>query len=45
MKHFKTVKAVSLASEEELASVKGMSKASAKAVFEAFHGKNTVEED
>ncbi len=45
MKHFRTVKAVSLASKEELASVKGMSKASAKAVFEAFHGKNTVEED
>ncbi len=45
MKHFRTVKAVSLASEEELASVKGMSKASAKAVFEAFHGKNTDAED
>lgn len=45
MKHFKTVKAVSLASEEELASVKGMSKNAAKAVFEAFHGKNEVNED
>ncbi|MBQ4626010.1 MAG: excinuclease ABC subunit UvrC, partial [Clostridia bacterium] len=41
MKHFKTVKAVSLASEEELACVKGMSKNAAKAVFEAFHGKGT----
>ncbi len=43
LKHFKTVKAVSLASEDELASVKGMSKNAAKAVFEAFHGKNTEE--
>lgn len=45
MKHFKTVKAVSLASEEELAAVKGMNKNSAKAVFEAFHGKNPDNED
>lgn len=41
MKHFKTVTAVSNASEEELAKVKGMNKNSARAVFEAFHGKNT----
>ena len=41
MKHFKTVKAISLATEEELASVKGVSKNAAKSVFEAFHGKNT----
>lgn len=45
MKHFRTVKAVSLASEEELASVKGMSKNAAKAVFEAFHGKNEDNND
>ncbi len=45
LRHFKTVKAVSQASEEELASVKGMNKNAAKAVFEAFHGKNTHEED
>ncbi len=45
LKHFKTVKAVSQASEEELASVKGMNKNAAKAVFEAFHGKNIPEED
>ncbi len=45
MKHFRTVKAVSLASEEELAAVKGMSKNAAKAVFEAFHGKNSENED
>ncbi len=41
MKHFKTVKAISLATEEELATVKGISKNAAKSVFEAFHGKNT----
>ncbi len=41
MKHFKTVKAISLATEEELAAVKGISKNAAKSVFEAFHGKNT----
>ncbi len=45
LRHFKTVKAVSQASEEELAKVKGMNKNAAKAVFEAFHGKNTLEED
>ena len=35
------MKAVSEASEEELAAVRGMNKNAAKAVFEAFHGKNT----
>ncbi len=45
LKHFKTVKAVSQASEEELASVKGMNKNAAKAVFEAFHGQNTDKDD
>ena len=40
LKHFKTVKAVSEASIDELSAVKGMNKNSAKAVFEAFHGKN-----
>ena len=37
MKHFKTVRAISEATEEELSAVKGMSKAAAKAVYEAFH--------
>ncbi|MCQ2475144.1 MAG: excinuclease ABC subunit UvrC [Clostridia bacterium] len=37
LKHFKTVKAVSEASEQELAAVKGMNINSAKAVFKAFH--------
>lgn len=37
LKHFKTVKAVSEASEQELASVKGMNINSAKAVYNAFH--------
>ncbi|MBR5111866.1 MAG: excinuclease ABC subunit UvrC [Clostridia bacterium] len=37
MKHFKTVRAISKATEEELSAVKGMSKAAAKAVYEAFH--------
>ena len=41
LKHFRTVKAVSEASVDELAKVKGMNKNAAKAVFEAFHGKNT----
>lgn len=41
LKHFKTVKAVSQASIEELAAVKGMNQNAAKAVFEAFHGQNT----
>lgn len=45
LKHFKTVKAVSQASVDELAAVKGMNKNAAKAVFEAFHGKNTHDED
>jgi len=36
MKHFKTIKAMSQASEEEIASVKGMSKASAAALYKAF---------
>ena len=45
LKHFKTVKAVSTATEDELAAVKGMNKNAAKAVFEAFHGKNTPKED
>jgi len=43
MKHFKTLKAISQASEEELAAVKGMNKSAAKAVFEAFNGKNNPE--
>ncbi len=41
LKHFKTVKAVSQASVDELAAVKGMNKNAANAVFEAFHGKNS----
>ncbi len=45
LKHFKTVKAVSEASIDELSAVKGMNKNAAKAVFEAFHGKNTDTED
>ena len=45
LKHFKTVKAVSAATEDDLAAVKGMNKNAAKAVFEAFHGKNTPKED
>ncbi len=45
LKHFKTVKAVSQATEEELSAVKGMSKNAAKAVFEAFHGKNAHSEE
>ena len=40
LKHFKTVKAVSQATVDELSAVKGMSKNAATAVFEAFHGKN-----
>ena len=38
MKRFKTVKAISQASVEELASVKGMSVKSAQAVKKAFEG-------
>ena len=45
LKHFKTVKAVSQASVDELAAVKGMNKNAAAAVFEAFHGKNSHDED
>lgn len=45
LKHFKTVKAVSQASVDELAAVKGMNKNAANAVFEAFHGKNSHDED
>ncbi len=45
LKHFKTVKAVSQASIDELAAVKGMNKNAAKAVFEAFNGKNIHSED
>ena len=45
LKHFKTVKAVSQASIDDLSAVKGMNKNAAKAVFEAFHGKNTVKDD
>ena len=41
LKHFKTVKAVSQASEEELAKAPGMNKPAAKAVFEAFHPEKT----
>lgn len=36
LRHFKTIKAISQASEEELASVKGMNSTSAKSVFDAF---------
>ena len=45
LKHFKTVKAVSEASIDDLAAVKGMNKNAAKAVFEAFHGQNNVDEE
>ncbi len=45
LKHFKTVKAVSQASIDELAAVKGINKNAAQAVFEAFHGKNTDTDD
>lgn len=45
LKHFKTVKAVSQASVDELAAVKGMNKNAAAAVFEAFHGKNIHDGD
>ncbi|MGN0572451.1 MAG: excinuclease ABC subunit UvrC [Acutalibacteraceae bacterium] len=41
LKHFKTVKAVSQASVDELAAVKGMNITAAKAVFEAFHGQKS----
>ena len=37
MKHFKTLKAISQASVDEIAAVKGMSKKTAQSVFEAFH--------
>ena len=45
LKHFKTMKAISAATEAELTAVKGMNKNAAKAVFEAFHGKNNPEEE
>jgi len=45
LRHFRTVKAVSEASIDELAAVKGMNKNAAKAVFEAFHGQNNTDED
>ncbi len=38
LKHFKTAKAISEASEEELAAVKGISRAAAAAVFRYYHG-------
>ena len=41
LKHFKTVKAVSQASIDELAAVKGMNINAAKAVFEAFNGQKS----
>ena len=41
LKHFKTVKAVSQASEEELAKAPGMKNPAAKAVFEAFHSEKS----
>lgn len=41
LKHFKTVKAVSQASIDELAAIKGMNINAAKAVFEAFHGQKS----
>ena len=37
MKHFKTLKAISQASVDEIAAVKGMSRKTAQSVFEAFH--------
>lgn len=37
LRHFKTVKAISEASEEELAAVKGMNITAAKSVYAAFH--------
>lgn len=37
LKHFRTIKAISEATETELAAVKGMNKNAAKAVYEAFH--------
>lgn len=37
MKHFRTLRAVSEADEGQLLEVKGMSKAAAKAVYDAFH--------
>ena len=40
LKHFRTVKAISQASTEEIAAVKGMSKKTAQAVFDAFHPEN-----
>ncbi len=40
LKHFKTVKAISQASAEEIAVVKGMSRKTAQAVFDAFHPEN-----
>ena len=45
LRHFRTVKAVSEAGIDELAAVKGMNKNAAKAVFEAFHGQNSTDED
>lgn len=44
LKHFKTIKAISQASEDELAAVKGMNKNTAKSVYYAFHSP-TVTED
>ncbi len=44
MKHFKTLKAISQASVEELASVKGMNITAAKALYAAFRGENPQEE-
>ena len=41
LKHFKTVKAVSQASIDELAAVNGMNINAAKAVFEAFNGQKS----
>ncbi len=43
MAHFKTVAAVRLAGEEELAAAKGVSRAAAAAVYAHFHGEKPAE--
>ena len=40
LKHFKTIKAISQASVDEIAAVKGMSRKTAQLVFNAFHPEN-----
>ncbi len=41
LKHFKTITAIKNATEEELASVSGMTKASARSVYLAYHNDDT----